>query len=95
MHQASQQTFVPLLVYVQSPLPCCACILCCRPPPCQILPLYLIHCPSTLTALIVRPERARQSRMVEVDGFHVLKVNNYEMRQGGISAWEEVASEYR
>lgn len=42
-----------------------------------------------------RPERARQARLLNVDGFEVLKVNNYDTETGGISAWEETGGERR
>jgi hypothetical protein len=42
-----------------------------------------------------RPERDRQQRTITVDGYEVLKVNNYNAQAGGISAWEETGGEAR
>jgi hypothetical protein len=42
-----------------------------------------------LAAAVCRPERDRQLRTITVDGYEVLKVNNYDAEAGGISAWEE------
>jgi hypothetical protein len=41
-----------------------------------------------------RPERDRQVRTVIIDGYEVLKVNNYDAEAGGISAWEETGGEH-
>jgi len=34
-------------------------------------------------------QRQRQERLMDVDGYQVLKSNNYSFAQGGISAWTE------
>ena len=34
-------------------------------------------------------KRQRNTRLVEVDGHHVLRENMYSMEEGGISAWKE------